>query len=148
MFYSVVILPCKNGKWPLIRLNSLSIQFPSQWRVTGSYVFPKNAVFLVESSVLLGGSDRGLILVGGKVYFFSPQSTKINPGANPFSYSGCRVSTRGRATGVLLWPLTYLASLTDLSYKPTPLCSSTAHSRENFTFTRRQNCLSPSISQL
>jgi hypothetical protein len=34
--------------------------------VIGLYVFPKNVVFLVELSLLLGGNALGLIPVGGK----------------------------------------------------------------------------------
>jgi hypothetical protein len=49
--------------------------------VTGSYVFPKNAVVLVELSLLLGGSAQGLIPVGGKVFSFchNPPRSTLEP---------------------------------------------------------------------
>jgi len=39
---------------------------------------------------------------------FLSQSTKTDPGTNPFSSSGCRGSSRSRAAGTLLWPLTVI----------------------------------------
>jgi len=49
--------------------------------MTGSYVFPKNAVFLVELSLLLGGNVGGLIPVGGKVFSFchNPPRPTLGP---------------------------------------------------------------------
>ena len=47
----------------------------------GSYVFPKNVVFLVELSLLLGGSVRGLIPVGSKAFYFchNPPRPTLGP---------------------------------------------------------------------
>jgi len=79
MFYSIVILTCKNGKWPFIRLNSLSIRFLSQWRVTD--VFPKNAVFFCRIKFVARWQCPGFDRRWGKVFSFchNPPRSTLGP---------------------------------------------------------------------